>query len=407
MDLEDQLRRVLLEHPTPEASEDIVSSVHAGMRRRVRRKRLQYVGAAASVLALWGGAIAVLQTGPTTTKPQVPIYTVTNVPAHFEIRDLTFVSTRRGYGIGSVPCATGRCTQLLQTDTGTKEWETAITPEVPVTDVSQIRFATDAKGDEYGYAFGPAYVIFQSGKWYRQPTGHPVEALEAAKAGTVVRVLARPGGGHLVQLSTVGSNAWRPVLEVKAPTYHALLRRQGDRLALVTYDNNPGVAAEDDVSDVRTSDDGGAHWTKGAHNPCDAQSYFRDLTLGRGKSMLALCTHRSGGSFLRMSTDGGTTFGSPVDLPEGLDAAQVSAPAKGGWIVAGTVAEKRTRVVVTSHDEGATWDQVASEELPTGVALPGYLDNSNGRTVWWIGGDPRFVWRTDDGGEHWTVARFT
>lgn len=405
MDLEDQLRQVLLEHPTPEASGDVVSAVHAGMRRRVRRKRLQYVVAAASVLALWGGAIAVLQTGATTA-PEVPTYTVTNVPAHFTIRDLTFVSTRRGYGIGSVPCATGSCTQLLQTDTGTKEWETAITPAVPVADVSQIRFATGTDGSEFGYAFGPAFAVYQHGAWYRQPTGYPVEALEAARAGTVVRVLARPGGGHLVQQSTVGSNAWRPVLEITAPTYQALLRRQGARLALVTYDNNQGVGAEPDVSDVRVSDDGGSSWVKGAHNPCDAQSSFRGLALGRGQSMLALCTRRAGGSFLRASRDNGRTFGDPVDLPQGLDATQVSAPAGGGWLVAGTVPAERSGAVVTSRDQGRTWKRVATEELPAGVQAAGYLDNSNATTVWWIGADPRFVWRTDDGGDSWTVARF-
>ena len=403
MDLEDQLRRVLLEHPTPEPAEDVVASVHAGMRRRVRRQRLSYAGAAAGVLALWGGALAVLYQGPTTTKPQVPVYTVANVPAGFQIRDLTFVSTTRGYGLGTVPCTRGRCTVLLQTDTGTQQWESAISPSEQV---SQLRFAQDSAGEEIGYAYGPSYLVFRGGEWQREQTGLPVEALEAARAGTVVRVLARRGGGHVVQQSTVGSRSWRTVLDITAPTRSAVLRRQGTRLVLVTYDNNQGVRAEDDVSDVRFSTDGGTTWVKGAHNPCDPQSSFRSITLGRGHDVLALCTHRAGGSFLRLSGDDGLTFGSPVALPRELDATQVSAPAGGGWLVAGAVADERVRTVVSSEDAGATWRRVATEPVPKGAQATGYLDNSNARTVWWIGADPRYVWRTDDGGEHWTVARF-
>jgi len=399
MELEDQLRQVLLERPVPDVPGDPVAAVHAGMRRRVRRKRLQYVGAAAGVLALWGGALAVLHTGPTATQPQVPVHTVVNVPNGFQIRDLTFVSTTRGYGIGTVPCATGRCTELLQTDTGTQEWEQAITPVVPVGDVSQVRFAQDTGGDEIGYAFGPAYVVFKDGAWHREATWLPVEALEAARAGTVVRVLARPHGGHVVQQSTVGSSDWKTVLDVLAPTYHALLRRQGQRIALVTFDNNQGVTSEDDVSDVRLSTDGGTTWTKAAHNPCDAHSYFRSLSLGRGTSMLVLCAHRAGGSFVRVSDDNGATFGSPLDLPRELDATQVSAPAGGGWLVAGG------RAVLSSTDRGRTWKRVAVEEGLDEQA-PGFLDNSNATTVWWVGADPRYVWRSTDAGATWSVARF-
>jgi hypothetical protein len=308
---------VLLELPEPDAQDDLVPAVHAGMRRRVRRQRLSYVGAAAGVLAVWGGAVLLLQPGSKPTQPSVPTTLVTNVPSGFQIRDLTFVSTTRGYGLGTVPCGSSRCTVLLQTDTGTQAWERAPAPLVPsaLPDgsgcgpgicVSQIRFATTAGGEEIGYAFGPSYVVFKDGEWRPEFVGHRVEALEAGKAGTVVRVLARPGGGHLVEQSTVGSDTWKQVAEVAAPTYHALLRRQGARLVLVTYDNNQ--TAEPDVSDVRFSTDGGTTWKKGAHNPCDPDSFFTSAALGRQHQVVALCTHRAGGSYLRVSEDDGTRF---------------------------------------------------------------------------------------------------
>jgi photosystem II stability/assembly factor-like uncharacterized protein len=414
VDVEDELRRVLLEQPVPPDPEDIVPAVHAGMRRRVRRKRLQYVGAGAGVLALWAGALLVLQPA-TTTKPQVPIKVIANVPAGFQIRDLTFVSTTRGYGLGTVPCGSGRCTVLLQTDTGTQQWERAPGPlvrsalpdgtgclEGPC--VSQIRFATDARGEEIGYAYGPSYVVFKDGEWRPQAAGRRVEALEAGKAGTVVRVLAREGGGHYVQQSTVGSSSWRTVLAITAPTYNAVLRRQGARLVLVTYDNN--TTAEPNVSDVRFSTDGGTTWKKGAHNPCDSRSAFRSIALAKRQHVVVACARRDGGSYVRVSDDDGTRFGPARDLPKGLEATQLAAPARGGWLVAGDVPDEHARVVVASHDDGTTWDRVATERAPSGVTATGFLDNSNATTVWWIGSDPHYVWRTDDAGDHWTAGRF-
>ncbi|MFN2538344.1 MAG: sialidase family protein [Mycobacteriales bacterium] len=416
MDVESELRRVLLERPAPDVGDDVVPAVHAGMRRRRRRQRMQYVGAAAGVLAIWGGAVLALQPGRS-TKEQVPTTLITNVPRGFQIRDLTFVSTSRGYGLGSVPCGSSRCTVLLQTDTGTRDWERAPAPLVPsalpngqgcsaVPCVSQVRFATDAQGEEIGYAFGPSFLVFQNGEWSSQPAGRRVEALEAGKAGTVVRVLAREGGGHYVQQSTVGSSTWRTVLPVLAPTYHAVLRRQGPRLVLVTYDNNTGVEAEPDVSDQRFSTDGGSTWKKGAHNPCDADSYFRSVALGKQQQVVVLCSHRAGGSYVRLSEDNGIRFGPPRELPKGFDGTQVAAPAAGGWLVAGDVPDEAARVVVASSDGGIAWQRVATEQAPAGMTASGYLDNSNGKTVWWIGGDPRFVWRSDDGGKDWTAAKF-
>jgi hypothetical protein len=399
VDLENELRRVLLERRTPEAADDPVPAVHVGMRRLRRRQRLSYVAAAASVLAVWGGAVLVLQPHGT-ARQQVPTTLVANVPRGFEIGDLTFVSMTRGYALGSVPCAGGvRCTVMLQTDTGTSTWERSPAPLVST--VSQVRFATDALGEEIGYAYGPSFQVFRNGEWLSQPAGRKVEALEAAKAGTVVRVLAREGGGHYVQLSVLGSSTWKTVSTILAPTFNATLRRQGDRVLLVTYDNNP---VEPDVSDVRFSTDAGRTWHKGAHNPCDADARFTSMALARKPQVIALCTHRSGGSYVRVSPDNGVHFGPVHELPQQITGTQVAAPAAGGWLVAGDV--EGARAVVVSTDDGTSWHQVAREPNPDGAVAAGYLDNSNAKTVWWVGSDPRYVWRSDNGGADWTAARF-
>jgi photosystem II stability/assembly factor-like uncharacterized protein len=417
--IETELRRVLQERGTPEPADDVVPAVHTGMRRRRRRQRLQSVAAAATVLVVGGGTVLALQPPTHPAPPTVSTTLVTNVPRGFQIRDLTFVSTSRGYALGSVPCPGSRhCTVLLQTDTGTSDWERAPSPLVPSAQpdglipagcgatpcISQVRFAADAAGDEVGYAYGPAFLMYRDGEWSSRPTGYRVEALEAAKAGTVVRVLARPGGGHYVQQATVGLEDWRTVLPVPAPTYNAVLRRQGNRLLLVTYDNNPGAGAEPDVSDVRFSVDGGTTWKKGAHNPCDPESFFTSIALAKQRQVVVLCTRRAGGSYVRLSPDDGVHFGAVRDLPKGVSGTQVAAPAYGVWLVAGDVPEGRA--VLASKDEGGSWKRVATEATPSGVTATGYLDNSNGSTVWWVGADPRFVWRSDDGGSTWRAARF-
>ena len=419
MDLETQLRRVLEERSTTSPSAtDVVGAVHAGMTRRRRRQRLGQGAVALSVVAIAVSSALVLRPVPTEAPATANVVVDVTAPTGFEVDDLTWTSTTHGYALGTAPCDSGpACTFVLRTDTGSKDWvdhgilPAAVSPSAgpcPAANcVTHLRFAKDADGNEIGYAFGPSFAVTHDAgvAWTTQPTAGVVEALEAARAGNVVRVVSRPGGGHLVQQATVGLEDWKQVDEITAVTPSVILKRQADRLVLLTFHNNT-VRSETNVSDLRYSRDGGTTWTKGAHNPCDTDSALVGASLGRQGQVLVLCSRRTDGtSYVRESKDDGTTFGKPIALPRPLRATQLVA-LNHRWLVAGDVAGKHERVVMSSPDSGTTWDQVVSQDAPGSTESTGYLDNSNSKTVWWLGPDPRVVWKSTDSGDTWSSATF-
>jgi photosystem II stability/assembly factor-like uncharacterized protein len=123
--------------------------------------------------------------------------------------------------------------------------------------------------------------------------------------------------------------------------------------------------------------------------------------------VLVLCSRRSDAtSYVRESKDDGTTFGAAHNLPRKLEGTQLVA-LNHRWLVAGDVAGESRRVVLSSPDSGTTWDPVISQSVaPSTPASAGYLDNSNSTTVWWLGPDPRVVWKSSDSGDTWSSATF-
>jgi hypothetical protein len=422
--LEEELQRVLQTRSSVAGGvdpDDPVEAVHRGIRRRRLRQRLAASSAAFSVVAIALLTTNVVRSG-TSAQPVKTVYEISRVPYGFQISDLSFLSGDHGYALGSVPCGSKRCTVLLETDSGGSRWTrrpaplgATVVPRVTATCaglcVSHLRLAKAGADGQVGYAYGPGLLMSTDDGWQPLTAPGPVEALEAAN-GTVVRVTGVAGGGHLVQTAPVGTDQWSAGVPIAARTFNAQLSRQGDRVALVTYDNNTGPGAESDVSDVRVSDDGGVSFTKGAHLPCDADAVFESVALGADREVLVLCTRRTvkpgaSAAYVRVSTDGGLSFARELhDLPAGYTGTQVAAPSQGGWLVAADSTTTTQRVLLGSPDDGRTWDAVAQQDPGTGLLSDGYLDITSSSIVTWVGPNARWLLRSKDAGSTWTTYTF-
>jgi photosystem II stability/assembly factor-like uncharacterized protein len=141
------------------------------------------------------------------------------VPAGFEPRSATFVSSSRGWVLGGVPCAAGRCPAIVRTDDGGATWVATGAPPTKLTErgglvgdgISILRFA-DAS---HGWAFGPELWTTHDGgaSWARTtvpglPKEASVAALEVA-AGTAHAVAYDGQQDWRIATTAVGSDEWK------------------------------------------------------------------------------------------------------------------------------------------------------------------------------------------------------
>jgi hypothetical protein len=342
-------------------------------------------------------------------------------PGGFSVLSMSFISDLKGYALGTVKCASGRCVSVLRTGDGGATWAQLNAPTQQAGSVnvcpgrqpcvSEIRFATPL----IGYAFGPSlFMTTDGGTHWRQLRGLSVTSLEAAggATGTAIRV-ASPGQGcsgepYKVQSATVGTSTWHllaapPAVRICPPT----LYRQGQRLALVAYGNPAGGVRA--TAAIEVSDNGGSTW-KGVTDKCGGKDgYAAQVTIAQPHVLVLLCRHQlanSGTPWVRISTNDGATFGPdrPVVAPHGL-------PAKSafGYQVAAGSASRLTVVATGAHSSkvyvsqngGQTWTTELSVQGGGNIVLAGFQDPLTA----WIAQGGR-VWSTVSGGKHWTARQF-
>lgn len=419
---ERDLQRVLRTREVPSRGPagvpDPVPAVHAGIRRRRRTQRAQVLVAGAAVVAVAVGASTLGGGSLTGQRPDigqpatggvVPRPDGGPVPQGFQVKDLSFLSTTKGWALGSAPCATGRCGSLLVTEDGGTTW---VSRPAPTADVRSLRFVTDGGGRLVGYAFNPGLALTTDGgrSWATQPVQGQVVGLEAAR-GNVIRLLTRqpacPGCSFLLQRSDVAGTAWQTVDQ---PAYDrgvsGSLLRQGTRLVALLRGHTSGGAG-DARSVLVLSTDNGATW-RSREDPCGPASLTSEVdatqvSIAADGGVVALCAHRGQlASFTRYSTDGARTFGAPTDLPPQVTASLLSSPR--GTVLVATMSGASGSQLLRSTDQGASWSSAASQP---GAGESAFLDFTTDKVGTWVGPDRTRLLRTIDAGATWTQAPFS
>ncbi len=425
--LEADLQRVLRARAEVPARRDPVSDVHHGMRRRRRRQRLYVAATGLAVAAVAFGAVTVVGDhvgGPRAQTPASAGPTVPPTPvAVTEPATVTDVEItgQRGFALGAGTCGEAPCTVLLISDDGGQTWSRRTAQGLPACSDTgcpdRVRFADD----KVGYAFGRGmWITTDSGRSWSRVSSGEVEALELS-GQSAVRVLATatgcaPGCGYVVQTSAVGSLLWTTTFTQPSGSWvGAGLAARGDRVTALFYGHTAGGSSDARTAVARSSD-AGATWTTGS-DPCSPEPFTptlesdtRDLALGPNGVAVALCIARraDGPAGVRVSTDGGRTYGSLLTVDTDSPGAVV-VPAARSLVLQG-FRDQQLELVATS-DAGSSWTTVADQPAPTdayGSRTPRTtLRFSSATEGTWLGTDGRSVHVTTDAGTTWTNYAFS
>jgi hypothetical protein len=351
----------------------------------------------------------------------------------FQVLSMSFVSDSDGFALGTVSCGTGRCDALLTSTDGGARWSqlSAPTAAAPIPEsqagsavscpagqrcVAQVRFATQ----KIGYAYDPSLLVTTDGgvSWQLQPAP-AVSSLETAD-GTAARVAtpAEPaadagcsGAASQVSAAPAGGAGWQVLpAPAVAQICPPVLYRQGQRLVLVGYGNPAGGVRA--TAQIARSGDSGKTWASGPDSCGDADGYASGVALAPPDVLVLLCQHQMplstggyGPAWVRVSVDGGATFGPDEQVPS-LPAApsgtimdyQLAAASSGRLLVTET-GSAGSRALVTDNG-GQNW--LSSLSMPAGtMVLVGYQDPLTARIA-----EGNEVWTTHDGGSSWTADEF-
>ncbi len=149
------------------------------------------------------------------------------VPKQFKASSIDWPSSQRGWLLGSAPCGKNTCTDVLVTSNGGTNWSLAGTVKAPIATqstpsdvgVNEIAFATTS----VGWAYGPALFRTASGgrSWTAMTIpgkGHQVLALASSSAATYAVVspckefaLSCSGKLSFWRTDTLTGTKWSPI----------------------------------------------------------------------------------------------------------------------------------------------------------------------------------------------------
>ncbi len=341
--------------------------------------------------------------------------------AGFQVLSMTFVALDQGFALGTQACGSKRCLALLGTTDGGGQWHSLTAPTRQAGGVystcphsgpcvQQVRFATPL----IGYAFEPSLFLTTDGglHWHRL-SGTNVSSLEAA-GGTVVRVVSGntgcAGQPYQVQSAPDGSDTWTdlapPRIEMICPP---VLYRQGSSIVLAGYGNPAGGVRA--TAQIDRSADGGQTWSSGPDSCGGKDGYASSVALAPPDVLVLLCQHQMpkpngtfGPAWVRISTNGGATFGPDQVLP--------APPRSGGYYRYQLAAASASRLVVTetgqhgsrlltTQDGGRTWKLTLTMPSTAPVLLVGFEDPHTARVA-----QANTVWTTTNGARTWHPDKF-
>jgi len=164
---------------------------------------------------------------------------------------------------------------------------------------------------------------------------------------------------------------------------------------------------------IARSGDDGRTWASGPDSCGGQDGYASGVALAPPDVLVLLCQHQMPGptgvfgpAWVRVSVDGGASFGPAQTVPSGpaappgtIQGYQLAAASAGRLLVLET-GQHASRLLLTENG-GRTWSATLNPAASAPVVLVGYQDPVTGRIAQ---GD--LVWTTRDGGRTWIANKF-
>ncbi|MGH3257903.1 MAG: hypothetical protein ACRDOU_21340 [Streptosporangiaceae bacterium] len=310
-------------------------------------------------------ASAAASPSPTASSPPA------SVRPGFAASDVSFVSTQRGWVLGSG--------QLLTTDDGAVSW-TALPP--PPAGVTHLRFATSADG--YAWSTDGALWLTTDGGASWQP-GRLGQVLSLETASGLVWAIAGEQPYPDVWRAAVGSTAWAKL--GLTPDRSATLLVHGPTAYVVGQEGAGPIAPS---VEVYTGTQAGRHQSV----PCPASLPVPNVALGASTdgSLVLVCDVQGQSAETDLayaSTDGGASWTAITAPPVWSNGVTAITGKRFSW---------NGNVLVSS---GGAWT-VALAESPGGFSLVGFETDQQGVALATDGA----LWITRDGGSTWSRVTF-
>lgn len=265
------------------------------------------------------------------------------VPAGFAPDSVSFVSASEGWVLGTAHCAHAPCTAVVRTTDGGHSWAAIPAPKFGLASSSgsagldRIRFANARDG----FASGSQLWVTHNGgaRWarVRQVPGYIVD-LEAS-AGSVYAASSK-SGRIAIYRSPAAANDWHRVVGLRA------VSGSGGLGIITLYGKAAWIILGDRVYASQT----GRSWVRESVR-CPRNWGIASIAAVSSHDVTLLCAGEpaAGSTQKRLyaSSDGGTRFSSVGSVPSGGDG--------------GVLAEPTTRHLFVATASGATWLDVSSD----------------------------------------------
>lgn len=327
------------------------------------------------------------------------------VPVGFTATAVSFVNADLGFAIGEGACGS-QCARVLRTIDGGRTWAALPVPHGARADfgsscasdggntgpcVDKVTFVNAKRG--YVWSFRYFYATTDGGATWARERNHPGHTIQLTIVGdTAVRLRTDAnndsgyGVSHL-EAAPAGTLSWHDVTPASVHPYGA-----GSFLA--SNDALYFIANTGQHPMLFRSANAGRSWTEATPRPCVGG--VANIAAAQDGSVVVGCGGNSSYR-LRISTDGGATFGPLLDGPTTTSGRRVSWPD----LIAATADQLAcisSTHVYASADGGVNWSAVGtiSDELNSGFATRsfGYVGTGHGALI------------TEDGGRSWELRTF-
>jgi len=328
--------------------------------------------------------------------------------AGFNPVSFTAVSDSDYWLLGTIPCRAGSCYAILRTTDGGRSFTRVPAPGLRAGRgvVPTLRFAD--RRDGFAFVAGPGgalYATHDGGTtWRRLALGNVLAFATAGGNAYVVtaRCSLQACTGYRFRRSPVSANVWSEAAMPFASDGSALdLAAHGSSVWLLGTPAGEGRWRSDELA---RSTDGGRTFVT-SPGPC-TPGLGGDLAPTSAGVVWAVCPTGMMAAAWR-STDGGRTF-ARLTTPPLVNSAALAPASRDTAVLARNGARSR---LLRTTDGGATWTAPSTPGTPTFMPWIGFTDAHVGAALVQTRYDTstkreiEVLWRTTDGGAHWSEVR--